>query len=78
MQTAAPAAPITDTRTAKKMVEEIARLVSFGEDYAATRLERELWEGVLEAIAGANAQAGYIAAAALESKKIDFQRTALI
>lgn len=69
---------ITDVRIAERMVAEIASLAGGGEDYTATRLERELWDGVLEAVASGNAQAGYIAAAALETKKIAFQRTAIV
>ena len=59
-------------------VQEIGNLASFGEHYQATRLERQLWDDVLEAVASGNAQAGYLAAAALETKKIDFPRTAVV
>jgi hypothetical protein len=40
-------------------------------------MEQKLWEGSLEAVASGNAQAGYIAAEALDSKKIDFPRQSL-
>ena len=58
-------------------VREIAAQAAGGEHYTATRLERQLWDDVLEAVASGNAQAGYLAAAALETKKIDFPRTAI-
>jgi hypothetical protein len=74
-QTSKPTAtPIHDGRVAERMVAEIAALANGGEHYSATFLEAELWEGVLESIAGANAQAGYLAATALKSKAIDFPR----
>lgn len=69
---------ITDERTVTAKVREIGTLASFGEHYQATRLERDLWEGVLEGIASGNAQSGYLAAAALESRAIPFPRTSLI
>jgi len=78
-QTPSTEAPvITAVPAVQAKVREITTLAFHGEHYMATRVERDLWEGVLEAIAGCNAQAGYLAAAALETKKIDFPRTALI
>lgn len=77
-QTGSPTAtPITDVRTVERKVAEIAGLAGGGEHYLATFAERALWEGVLEAIAGCNAQAGYLAAAALKSTEIDFPRQAI-
>ncbi|HEX8321670.1 hypothetical protein [Longimicrobium sp.] len=74
-QTSKPtAAPVTDVRTAERMVTEISALAGGGEHYQATFLEADLWEGVLEAVAGGHAQAAYLATAALKSKEIDFPR----
>lgn len=67
-------APITDVRTVERKVAEIAALAGGEEFFMATFAERDLWEGVLEAVAGCNAQAGYLAAAALQTKEIDFPR----
>lgn len=69
---------ITDERTVTRMVREIGSLAAGGEHYQASTLERDLWVGVLEAIASGNAQAGYLAASALESRSIPFPRTAPI
>lgn len=69
--------PITDVRIAERKVAEIAALAGGGEHFTATFAERDLWEGVLEAIAGCTAQAGYLAEAALKSTEIDFPRQAI-
>lgn len=66
---------ITDVRTVERMVAEIAALAAGGEHCTATRVERALWEGVLEGVASGSAQAGWLAAAALVTKEIDFPRT---
>jgi hypothetical protein len=65
---------IYSERQVEALVAQIAALAAGGEDYTAARLERDLWDKVLEAIASGHAQAGYLAAAALETKKIDFSR----
>lgn len=79
-QTAAPltAPAIYSDKQVERLVNEIGVLAQAGEHYTATSLERQLWDDVLEAVASGNAQAGYLAAAALETKKIDFPRTRLI
>lgn len=74
-QTAAHSAPaIYSDKQVQARVLEIARVASFGEHYQATSMERALWDDVLEAVASGHAQAGYLAAAALETKNIEFPR----
>lgn len=68
---------ITDVNTAKRLANAVGVQAQAGEHYTATRLERELWAGVLEAVATGNAQSGYLAAAAMTTAQIDFPRTAL-
>lgn len=59
----------------KAQVALINSAVRNGDFRQATLLEQFIWEGVLEAVASGNAQAGYLAAAALDTKKIEFPRT---
>jgi hypothetical protein len=74
-QTLSTEAPIIySDRQVDARVAAIAEAVRVGKPMAARNMERQLWEDVLEAVASGNAQAGYLAAAALESKKIDFPR----
>jgi hypothetical protein len=65
---------ITSTMVVKNMIELVKTYAEAGAFEDATRVERELWEGVLEAVAASNAQAGWLATAALETKKIEFPR----
>lgn len=67
-------APITSTTEVRREVSRVAELAERGEYTWAAVLERNLWEGVLEAIACCNAQAGWLATEALKSKDIDFPR----
>jgi hypothetical protein len=75
-QTAAPDVPIICTeRQVQDRVARIRRFAEVHKDFPyAAKLEKVLWEQVLETIAGGHAQAGYLAAAALETKKIEFPR----
>lgn len=66
--------PLHSVDQVRDRVAQIADLAWHGEHYTAARLERALWDDVLEAIAGCNAQAGYLAAEALKTKAIDFPR----
>jgi hypothetical protein len=61
----------------RAVLEIIRKAAGAGLFEQATRMEQKLWEGSLEAVASGNAQAGYIAAEALDSKKIDFPRQSL-
>jgi hypothetical protein len=74
-QTLSTEAPFLPTvPEVERVVAQIRSAVEHGKPMAAANMERAMWEGVLEAVASGNAQAGYLAAAALESKKIDFPR----
>lgn len=71
------AVPFSSVAEVRREVGLVAKAVAAGDLISATLLERGIWDGVLEAIAGSNAQAGYLAAAALETKQLDFQRVLL-
>lgn len=66
--------PITSVDRVRRAVALIASWNGAGEGYTAARLERELWAEVLDAIAGCNAQAGYLAAEALRTQEIELPR----
>lgn len=65
---------ICTERQVKDRVALIADEVINGRYTLAAHLERELWADVLETVAGGHAQAGYLAAAVLETKLISFPR----
>ena len=65
---------ITSVTEVQRALTTIESAALSGQYATARGLERELWEGVLEAIASCNAQAGWIAAEALKSKAIVFPR----
>lgn len=73
-QTKPQTLPVTDVRTVERAVAGIRALASGEEFFMATFAERALWDGVLEAVAGGNAQAAYLAGAALATKAIEFPR----
>jgi molybdate-binding protein len=64
---------VTDVRRAVAQVQRAADELDYER---AAGYERAMHEAVLEAVASGNAQAGYLAAAALESRDIDFPRGA--
>lgn len=67
--------PIFAVDEVRQTVTYIRSLAAIGEYASATICERILWTRVLEGIASGTAQAGWLAAAALESRSIDFPRT---
>jgi hypothetical protein len=75
-QTSTAIEPVTSVDAVRQRLAYIASLARQGDFEDATVVERALWEGVLEAVAGCNAQAGWIAAEALKSREIDFPRWA--
>lgn len=66
--------PFSSVTEIRREVGLVAKAVAAGDLVSASLLERGIWDGVLEAIASSNAQAGYLATAALETKLINFQR----
>lgn len=74
-QTGTTTAPmLTSTTEVHREIALIAKAVRAGDFTSARILETRMTEGVLEAIASGNAQAGWLAAAALESRAIEFPR----
>lgn len=71
------AVPFSSVAEVRREVGLVAKAAAAADYVSATILEHGLWEGVLEAIAGSNAQAGYLAAAALETKQLPFPRMLL-
>jgi len=65
---------ITSVDEVRQRLNYLRSIAAQGAFEQARVLERTLWDGVLEAIASCNAQAGWIAAEALKSKEIDFPR----
>lgn len=70
---ARPLYQVSDVRSA---IVDLNRMAQAGEYATATQIERDIWEGVLEAVATGNAQAGYLAAEALATKQMGFPRVA--
>lgn len=67
--------PLYQLRDVRLALENFSRLVGQGDFAAATVAEKDIWEGVLEAVATSNAQAGYLAAEALRTRDYDFPRS---
>jgi hypothetical protein len=67
--------PLYQVIDVERAVANLERLVEAGEYQAAEQAERDIWEGVLEAVASGNAQSGYLAAEALKTKDLDFPRS---
>lgn len=66
--------PLTSVTEVRRAVDAVRATVATGDYEKAHGLERDLLLGALEAIAGANAQAGYIAAEALTVTAIEYPR----
>lgn len=66
--------PLNQVADVRRAIENLKRLADAGEYAEATQLEREIWAGVLEAVATSNAQAGWLADAALTTRDISFPR----
>jgi hypothetical protein len=67
--------PLFSESEIRHTVSYVWSLVALGDYADAAEVERTLHTRVLEAIASGTAQAGYLAAAALETRKIAFPRS---